>query len=139
MFPDYFATGDGYYQIYANDGSLILDQSGVFKNLTSTTFVVGDPKTLSPTVSPAPSISFPPSVPMFPVTIVCQLDQWSSETGFSIEETESGVTFFERPAGILSNIPFDLVVEAVRLPRDMEVTFTITDTENDGFCCLYGE
>jgi len=131
-------NGDGYFQVYADQGSLILDETGVFSTEVNKTFSVGDPQTLPPTVSTSPSTSVAPSSDQFPITIAVQLDQWSSETGFSIQSIDGSYTFFNWPAGSFLGQQSNLLVETVHLPHDIEVNFRITDTEGDGFCCLYG-
>jgi len=131
-------NGNGYYQVYDEKGSLILDKSGDFSDSTSFKFVAGDLKSLAPTLSSPPTTSPRPSDDQFTLTIVMQFDQWSSETGFSISSTDSGTVYYDWPAGTFYE-PFGLSVEQIQLPLGMDVTFTVTDTGGDGMCCLYGD
>eukprot|EP00580_Thalassiosira_gravida_P020716 CAMPEP_0201681074 /NCGR_PEP_ID=MMETSP0494-20130426/50919_1 /ASSEMBLY_ACC=CAM_ASM_000839 /TAXON_ID=420259 /ORGANISM="Thalassiosira gravida, Strain GMp14c1" /LENGTH=1514 /DNA_ID=CAMNT_0048164805 /DNA_START=372 /DNA_END=4916 /DNA_ORIENTATION=- len=132
-------NGHGYFQLYSDQGSLILDESGIFSNGVNKTFVVGEPQTLPPTISASPSVSLAPSFNVFPITIAVQLDQWSDETGFSIQSIDGSNTFFDWPAGSFSDQSSDLIFETVLLPRDTEMNLRVTDKGGDGFCCLYGE
>ncbi|KAL7539416.1 hypothetical protein ACHAXR_010447, partial [Thalassiosira sp. AJA248-18] len=132
-------NGNGYIQVYADNGSLILDEEATFSTFMSRTFLVGEPETEPPTVSASPSSSTSPSFDQFPITIAVQLDQWSSETGFSIEKIDGSYSFFEWPAESFSGQPSTLVEKTVYLPRDAEAILRVTDTGGDGFCCLYGE
>ena len=46
---------EGYFQVYSDSGSLLVDESGFsFESAISKTFVVGEPETLRPTGSPVP-------------------------------------------------------------------------------------
>ena len=46
---------EGYFQVYSDSGSLLVDESGLsFESAISKTFVVGEPETLRPTGSPVP-------------------------------------------------------------------------------------
>jgi len=133
-------NGNGYIQVYSDQGSLILDEAGIFSTYTwSKPFFVGEPETLPPTVSVSPSISVAPTFDQFPITIAVQLDQWSAETGFSIQSIDGSDKFFEWPAGSFSGQLSGLVIETVLLPHDIEVKFRVTDAGGDGFCCLYGD
>eukprot|EP00585_Thalassiosira_rotula_P012385 CAMPEP_0196132222 /NCGR_PEP_ID=MMETSP0910-20130528/1936_1 /TAXON_ID=49265 /ORGANISM="Thalassiosira rotula, Strain GSO102" /LENGTH=1503 /DNA_ID=CAMNT_0041391811 /DNA_START=348 /DNA_END=4859 /DNA_ORIENTATION=- len=132
-------NGHGYFQLYSDQGSLILDESGIFSNGVNRTFVVGEPQTLPPTVSSSPTVSVAPSFNVFPITIAVQLDQWSDETGFSIQSIDGSNTFYDWPTGSFSDQSSDLIFETVLLPRDTEMNLRVTDKGGDGFCCLYGE
>ena len=92
------SNGDGYFQIYSNQGSLILDEAGTFETSISKTFVVGEPKTNAPTSSTAPSASNAPTFDQFPITIAVQMDQWSDEVGISIQSMSGGILFADWPA-----------------------------------------
>ncbi|KAL3817586.1 hypothetical protein ACHAXA_006475 [Cyclostephanos tholiformis] len=103
-------SGDGYFQVYSAAGSVILDNAGVFETFISKSFYV----------------------------VAVQLDQWSGETGLSLESYD-GETFFDWPTGNFTEIPSSLFIETVSLPNASEVTLKVTDTGGDGFCCLYGD
>ena len=121
------------FQIYANEGSLILDESGVFTSTLSKVFSVGAPKTNPPTVSTSPTASAAPTFDLTPITITVQLDQFSGETGFSVESVH-GDTFVNWPVGSFYGKPSGLVVETVHLPRDTGMNLRFTDSGGDGFC-----
>ena len=127
---------DGYFQVYSEEGSLILDEAGIFSKEVNTTFIVGEhmDRTLPPTVSPAPTASLAPSFNLYPITFEVQLDQWSDETSFSIQSIDGSSTFFNWPDGSSTAQGSYLVVETVLLPRDTEMNFWLTDTGGDGFC-----
>lgn len=130
--------GEGYFQLYSDDGSLILDGAGEFLHNNTVTFTVGNVETLPPTASTPPSVSPKPTFNQFPVSIVLQLDQWSAETGINIQD-DKGHTFFNWPPGSFSQHQSSIVKQTVMLPRDAKVSLDITDTGEDGFCCLYGD
>ena len=130
------ASGEGYFQVYVGDGSLILDETGIFSTKVSKSFVVGDPKMVSPVSSP-PTASVSPSLSQVPITIAVQLDQWSAETGFSLQSLDGNHIFFDWRPGSFVGKQSSLIVETVHLPRDIEVNFILTDTGSDGFCKSY--
>lgn len=127
-------SGAGYFQVYSNQGTLILDEAGTFTTSISKTFLAAEPETLPPTMSAAPTSSAAPTIDSYPITLALQLDQFSSETCLSIVSTDGSQTFFEWPEGTFSGQPSSLVVETVKLPRDIEVTFRVADSGGDGFC-----
>lgn len=127
-------SGAGYFQVYSNQGTLILDEAGTFTTSVSKTFLAAEPETLPPTMSAAPTESAAPTIDSYPITLALQLDQFSSETSLSIVSTDGSQIFFEWPEGTFSGQPSSLVVETVKLPSDIEVTFRITDSGGDGFC-----
>ena len=126
----------GYFQLYSDEGSLILDEPGIFTTEFKRTFIVGEhmDQTRPPTVSPAPTASLAPSFNLYPITFEVQLDQWSDETSFSIQSIDGSSTFFNWPDGSSTAQGSYLVVETVLLPRDTEMNFWLTDTGGDGFC-----
>jgi len=130
-------NGSGNVQVYSDQGSLILDESGIFEFNMSQSFIVGEPETLSPTASSAPTASSPPTANQFDITIEIQLDQWASETGASIQSKDGSETFYN--FGSFEDWPAGLIVETIQLPSDIEVNLVVTDTKGDGFCCLYGD
>ena len=131
---DGMQDGDGYIQVYSERGSIILDEEGIFSEVLSRNFIVGEPDTEPPTASVAPSMSMPPTFNQFPITIVLQLDQWSDETGFSIKTTDENEAFFDWPIGTFAKQSAGLVKETVYLPSDAEAELRVTDAGGDGFC-----
>lgn len=131
---DGMQDGDGYIQVYSERGSIILDEEGIFSEVLSRNFIVGEPDTEPPTASVAPSMSMPPTFDQFPITIVLQLDQWSDETGFSIKTTDENEAFFDWPIGTFAKQSAGLVKETVYLPSDAEAELRVTDAGGDGFC-----
>lgn len=130
-------NGEGYFQIYTEDGSLVVDEGGSFEGLKSVNVFAGTPLTLSPTVSLSPSASPAPSQGLFPITIAVQFDQWASETGFSILSLD-GTVLYEWAPGSFSE-PNQHFNETVQLPYESEVIFNAIDSGDDGFCCLFGD
>lgn len=130
-------NGEGYFQIYTADGSLVVDESGSFESSTSVSVFAGKPLTLPPTVSLSPTTSAVPTQGLFPITIAVQFDQWATETGFSLLSLDGKVLYEWSPGSFVEpNQRFD---ETVKLPYASEVIFKATDTGGDGFCCLYGD
>jgi hypothetical protein len=127
------ASGNGYFQVYSSSGSVIVDSEGVFETSISKSFLVGEPQSLPPTVSASPSASFAPIFDLFPITIAMLLDQWSGETGLSLQ-SDGGEILFDWPTNNFTEIPSSLFIETVFLPNDSEVTVQVTDTGGDGFC-----
>ena len=130
-------NGEGYFQIYTADGSLVVDEGGTFESSKSLNVFAGKPSTLPPTVSMVPSASSAPSRGLFPITIAVQLDQWATETGFSISSLDGNV-LHEWPPGSFVE-PSQRFVETVQLPYESEVVFKVIDSGGDGFCCIYGD
>eukprot|EP00986_Skeletonema_menzelii_P004185 scaffold1404_cov132-Skeletonema_menzelii.AAC.3 len=128
---------EGYFQIYTADGSLIVDESGVFASSKSVNVFAGKPSTLSPTVSMVPSVSPAPTHGLYPITIVLQFDQWATETGISLSSLD-GKVLHEWPPGSFAE-PNQRFVETIKFPYESEVMFRATDTGGDGFCCIYGD
>ena len=128
---------EGYFQIYTADGSLIVDESGIFASSKSVDVFAGKPLTLSPTVSMVPSISPAPTHGLYPITIAIQFDQWAAETGISLSSLD-GKVLREWPPGSFS-VPNQRFVETIQLPYESEVIFRATDSGGDGFCCVYGD
>ena len=48
-------NGAGYFQVYSEQGSLILEEEGPWTDSISKAFLVGEPETLSPTATVSPS------------------------------------------------------------------------------------
>jgi len=131
-------NGEGYFQIYTADGSLVVDENGTFESSKSVNVFAGKPLTLSPTISLVPSASSAPSQGLFPITIAVQFDQWASETGFSISSVLDGKVLREWSPGSFVE-PNQRFVETVQLPYNSEVIFKLIDSGGDGFCCVYGD
>lgn len=123
-------NGEGYFQIYTADGSLIVDESGSFESSTSVSVFAGKPLTLPPTVSLSPTTSAVPTQGLFPITIAIQFDQWATETGFSLLSLD-GKILYEWPPGSFVE-PNQRFYETVKLPYASEVIFKATDTGGDG-------
>jgi len=129
-------NGEGYFQIYTADGSLVVDEGGAFASSKSVNVFAGKPLTLSPTVSMVPSASSAPSQGLYPMTIDLQFDQWATETGISILSLDGNVLYEWSPGFFGANQRF---VETLQLPYESEVIFRATDSGGDGFCCTYGD
>ena len=130
-------NGEGYFQIYTADGSLIVDEIGKFASSKSVDVFAGTPLTLPPTVSLVPSSSSAPSQGLYPITIAIQFDQWATETGISITSLDGDVLYEMSPGSFAE--PNQRFVETVQLPYESEVIFSATDEGGDGFCCMYGD
>lgn len=115
-------------------GSLIYDNDGDFGASTDIAFFVGEPQTLSPTMSAPPTASVAPTFDLYPITIALQLDQWSSETGMSIRSKNGRKTFYEWESESFLGMESRRFVETVHLPRNIDVNLWLTDTGGDGFC-----
>jgi hypothetical protein len=102
-------SGNGYFQVYSSAGDLILDEQGVFKTSISKSFLVGEPQSLTPTVTASPSASLAPTFDLFPITVAVQLDQWSGEIGLSFQ-TDGGKTLFDWPTGNFTDILSSLLL-----------------------------
>mmetsp|Transcript_6527 Transcript_6527/g.13774 ORF Transcript_6527/g.13774 Transcript_6527/m.13774 type:complete len:1564 (+) Transcript_6527:120-4811(+) len=129
-------NGEGYFQIYTADGSLVVDEGGAFASSKSVNVFAGKPLTLSPTVSMVPSASSAPSQGLYPMTIDLQFDQWATETGIFILSLDGNVLYEWSPGSFGANQRF---VETLQLPYESEVIFRATDSGGDGFCCTYGD
>lgn len=91
--------------------------------------------TVSNTRSTRPTSSSPPSYDGVTMTVVLQLDQYSSETSWSISD---GITnFASRPVGYYEEMQSQLVLEKVLLPRGSEYQFQISDYMGDGMKGYY--
>ena len=91
--------------------------------------------TVSNTTSTRPTSSSPPSYDGVTMTLVLQLDQYSSETSWSISD---GLTnFASRPVGYYEEMQSQLVLEHVLLPRGFEYQFQISDFMGDGMKGYY--
>ena len=91
--------------------------------------------TVSNTTSTEPTSSSPPSYDGVTMTLVLQLDQYSSETSWSISD---GLTnFASRPVGYYEEMQSQLVLEHVLLPRGFEYQFQISDFMGDGMKGYY--
>ena len=128
------SNGNGYVQVYSDEGSILLDEDGIFGTSFSKSFYVGEPETNAPTISAPPTESAAPTFDQYPITIEVQLDQWSGETGFSIKSIDESLTFFNWRTGSFTNQAGGIVVETVQLPSDIDANLIVTDQTGDGFC-----
>jgi hypothetical protein len=70
--------------------------------------------------------------------LVIQLDEFPGETSWVITKTQdSTLVISSPPYGNLA--PNTLVEQRIFLEADIDYTFTITDSFNDGICCDWGE
>ena len=143
--------GDGYVKIYAgesadDESALIIYEPAIFESILSIPFLVGDAISQAPgavtassqaTSSPAayssaaPTSSIKPTFDAVLVTVVIQLDKFSSETSWSINSSD-GVTFASRPVGYYEDMSSRKVVETVPLTPGLEYHFSIFDFMGDG-------
>ena len=112
-------------------------------------FVAGKPKTHAPTGSRAPSknpslepsiapsLSSKPSVTKYAIEVQIKLDNDSSQTGWSITSVDDGTVIIDRPPGYFSGNDTQILVETIRLEAG-EYTFSVLDSNGDGFCCEQG-
>jgi hypothetical protein len=145
--------GNGYYQIKINGESPVVSGDGEFGLSTTEPFVVGAPPTNEdpptpptdedPPIPPTdedpptpPTDEDPPSTGTFrEVEVIVEHDEWPQETGWRLTDS-SGTVLLSQATGSYT-IPNGIVSETVSLP-DGSYVFEMTDTENDGICCLYG-
>lgn len=146
-------AGSGWYSLY--EGNDIEDNStqvfygnGDFGRERVHFFVAGEPKTLAPSSSNAPSkvpssppsmmpsYSSMPSVTTYEVELTLNLDNESSQTGWYIA-SEDDVVIIDRPPGYYSGNDTKAVKETIRLEAG-NYLFSVLDSAGDGFCCKQG-
>lgn len=147
-------AGNGWYSLYEggdiNDNSTQLFYgNGDFGRIRVHKFVAGKPKTHAPTGSRAPSknpslepsiapsLSSKPSVTKYAIEVQIKLDNDSSQTGWSITSVDDGTVIIDRPPGYFSGNDTQILVETIRLEAG-EYTFSVLDSNGDGFCCEQG-
>ncbi len=72
------------------------------------------------------------------MTLVLQLDKYSSETAWSIDSSDGMTNFVSRPFGYYEEMENHKVIETLRLPEGLEYQFKIVDFMGDGTCCWAG-
>ena len=72
---------------------------------------------------------------MYDLEITIKFDDDSSQTGWYISQDETII--LDRPPGYFSGNDTATIMEMVRLEAG-QYTFTVLDTEGNGFCCEQG-
>lgn len=87
-----------------------------------------NPNILNPSaVSIGPTASSHPTVDAILMTVVLQLDTFSSETSFFIDSSDGLTNFLARPVGHYEEMKSQKIIETVRLPQGLEYQFRIVD------------
>ena len=148
--------GDGFIKVFAGESSddesaLLAFDKADFGSELEITFRVGPAPSISPaisftptvtssqTVSTRPTTSSPPSISGVSITVVLQLDEYSSETSWSIDSSDRTTNFVSRPTGYYEGMKSQKIIETVRVPDGLEYQFKIVDFMGDGFCCWAGK
>ena len=148
--------GDGFIKVFAGESSddesaLLAFDKAEFGSELEITFRVGPAPSISPamsftptvtssqTVSTRPTTSSPPSISGVSITVVLQLDEYSSETSWSIVSSDWTTNFVSRPTGYYEGMKSQKIIETIRVPDGLEYQFKIVDFMGDGFCCWAGK
>jgi hypothetical protein len=149
--------GDGFIKVFAGESSddesaLLAFDKAEFSSKLEITFRVGPAPSISPatsftptvtspsqTASIGPTTSSPPSISGVSITVVLQLDKYSSETSWSIDASDRTTNFVSRPVGYYEGMKSQKIIETVRVPDGLEYQFKIVDFMGDGFCCWAGK
>ena len=107
---------------------------GPAPSLAPTTTVTYTPTVLNET-STGPTSSSPPSYDGVTMTLVLQLDEYSSETSWSISDDKL-TNFASRPVGYYEEMQSQLILEQVQLPWG-QYQFQISDFMGDGISGWY--
>lgn len=71
--------------------------------------------------------------------LVLTLDNFPSETGYSLTDVTNGGVLLSVPGGTYAGLPpLTVITETVCLPAGTDFEFEITDAFSDGICCGFG-
>jgi len=128
--------GDGYIKVYAGsaqvDSALLVDEVATFESMLSLPFRVGPPVPSRAPASSGPTTSNHPTLGDVLLSVVLQLDRYSSETSWSIDSADGLTNYASKPVGYYEEQKSQQVVETVLLPQGYKYTFSIYDFMGDG-------